>query len=685
VTVTNQTNGCSATANATVLAVATPPTALATAPQILTCAQPEVSIDGTGSSAGPGITYAWSGPNIVSGATTLTPGVILEGDYTLTVTNAANGCSATTTVTVLSNQVLPFAMATAPSILDCSHPDLIISGLGSSTGPNIEYERTGPGILSGGNTLSPLVNMIGAYTIKVTDQTNGCFSIATILVMDNFNQPNASASVAQSLSCVQQQVTLSGTGSSTGANFSYSWSGPGIVSGANTLTPQVNAAGTYTLTVSNQNNGCTKIATVLVASNTTLPQAAAAAPQSLTCTVQQSALSGAGSNTGPNFTYQWAGPGLVSGATTLNPLANVAGTYTMTVTNQTNGCTASATANLLSNTTPPNAAAGPNQNLPCNTATTTLQGSSSTPGVSFQWSTMNGHILNGQNTASPTVDSSGTYTLLVTNPTNGCTSTSEVLVNKPIAIFPQRIITSPDCIPNTGGIAFLGGVGPYQYSIDGGVTLGADSLFAGLDAGVYQTFVQDANGCTETVTVTLPAVLIPKITLDSIVTLKAGESYNLAPSLNLPDNQISQIQWTPSTGLSCTDCLNPVATPTTNMVYTLRVVSINGCPDFAAIGLRIKGEQGIYIPNSFAPEATGENSQFRMYTSRMIENFDMQIFDRWGSLLFESKDPAIGWDGMAKGKPQTPGVYVFAIRFEVTGSDGVKEKKTFLGDLLLYR
>lgn len=685
VTVTNQLNGCAASASATVQAVATPPTALAAAPQILTCAQPEVSLDGTGSSAGPGISYAWSGPNIVSGATTLTPGVILEGDYTLTVTDAANGCTATATIAVLSDQVLPFAFAAAPSILNCSQPDLIMSGLGSSTGPNIVYEWIGPGILSGANTLSPLVNVVGSYTIKVTDQTNGCVAIATAFVMDNFSQPGASASAAQSLNCVQPQVALSGTGSSTGPNFSYSWSGPGIVSGANTLAPQVNAAGTYTITVRDQNNGCTEIATVLVSSNITLPQVSAAAPQSLTCTLQQAALSGVGSDTGPNFSYQWAGPGIVSGATTLSPLVNVAGTYTMTVTNQTNGCTALATTNLLSNTTTPNAEAGPDQNLPCNTPSTALQGSSTTSGVAFAWSTLNGHFLSGQNTATPTVDSSGTYTLLVTNPANGCTSTSEVLVNKPIAIFPQRSITAPDCIPNTGGIAFSGGVGPYQYSIDGGVTLGSDSLFTGLAAGVYQTFVQDANGCEEFVPVTLPSVLIPKIILDSIVDLQAGVAYNLSPALNLSGNQISLIQWTPSTGLSCTDCLNPVATPTTNIVYTLRVVSINGCPDFAAIALRIKGEVGVYIPNSFAPEAAGENSLFRMYTTRVIDNFDMQIFDRWGSLLFVSKDPAIGWDGMAKGKAQAPGVYVYTIQFEVIGADGAKEKKSFVGDVLLFR
>ncbi|MEI6409510.1 MAG: gliding motility-associated C-terminal domain-containing protein [Bacteroidota bacterium] len=685
VTVTNQTNGCSATANATVQAVATPPTALAAAPQSLSCALQQVNLSGAGSSSGPGFSYIWTGPGLVSGTTTLTPTVNAAGNYILKVTNAANGCTATASVTVSGDVTVPQAFASAPGTLNCVQIDLTLSGLGSSSGPNIIYAWSGPGIVSGGNGLSPLVDALGDYVLTVTNQLNGCSSTATATVLGNFNLPTASASVVQTLTCIQLQIALSGTGSSTGTNFSYDWSGPGLVSGANTLAPQVNAAGTYTLKVSDQSNSCSATATVTVVANTTPPQAVATAPQPLTCNVPQAALSGAGSSFGPNFRYNWAGPGIVNGYTSLSPIANVAGTYTMTVTNQTNGCTAIATANLLSNTTPPNAEAGPDQNLPCNTPTTTLQGSSSTAGVSFQWSTLNGHILNGQNTASPTVDSSGAYTLLVTNPANGCTSTSEVIVNKPIAIFPQRSITSPDCIPNTGGIAFLGGVGPYKYSIDGGVTLGSDSLFTGLDAGVYQTFVQDANGCTETAAVTLPAVLIPKITLDSIVNLKAGESYNLAPTLNLPNNQISQIQWMPSTGLSCTDCLNPIATPTTNMVYTLRVVSINGCPDFAAIGLRIKGEVGIYIPNSFAPEAAGENSQFRIYTERVIDNFNMQIFDRWGSLLFESKDPAIGWDGMAKGKPQNPGVYVYAIQFEVTGTDGAKEKKTFLGDVLLWR
>ena len=81
------------------------------------------------------------------------------------------------------------------------------------------------------------------------------------------------------------------------------------------------------------------------------------------------------------------------------------------------------------NSTPPNANAGNNGIILCGTSTVMLSGSSTTSGVTFAWIASNGgNIVSGADTATPTVNTAGTYTLTVTNPANGCTATDDVMV-----------------------------------------------------------------------------------------------------------------------------------------------------------------------------------------------------------------------------------------------------------------
>ena len=71
----------------------------------------------------------------------------------------------------------------------------------------------------------------------------------------------------------------------------------------------------------------------------------------------------------------------------------------------------------------PNCNAGSTMELTCTTTTVVLGGSSTTTGATFSWSTTGGTIDSGGASATPTVSAPGTYTLTVTDPSNGCTST----------------------------------------------------------------------------------------------------------------------------------------------------------------------------------------------------------------------------------------------------------------------
>ena len=497
-TVTNPANGCTATATVNVTQNITPPNANAGAAQVLTCTNTTRVL--TGSSSTGGVTFSWAGPGIVSGGATATPTVNAPGTYTLTVTNPANGCTATSSVNVTQNITPPNVNAGAPQVLSCAVTSINLNGSSSTGGATFSW--SGPGIVSGGTTATPTVNVAGTYTLTVTNPTNGCTATSNTTVTNDVGIPNANAGTPQVLTCTTTSVVLNGSSSTAGVTFA--WAGPGIVSGGATATPTVNAPGTYTLTVTNPANGCTATATVSVTQNITPPNANAGAAQILNCTITSVGLNGSSATVGA--TFSWAGPGIVSGGTTATPTVNQPGTYTLTVTDPANGCTATATANVTQDITPPNANAGTPQVLNCTTTNVSLNGSSLTAGTTFSWAGPG--IVSGGTTATPTVNAPGTYTLTVTNPANGCTATSTVNVTQDItppnvnAGAPQVLSCSVTSI-NLNGSSSTGGA-TFSWAGPGIVSGGTTASPSVNQAGTYiLTMTDPANGCTSTANTTV--------------------------------------------------------------------------------------------------------------------------------------------------------------------------------------
>jgi hypothetical protein len=365
----------------------------------LTCTKTSVIL--SGSSSASGVTYSWSGP---SSSTLQNPSVTLPGTYTLVVTNPTNGCTSSDTAIVSQNITAPSATGTGGK-LTCTKTSVTLTGSSSTSG--VTYSWSGP---SSSTAQNPTVTAPGTYTLVVTNPTNGCTSSDTAMVSQNITAPGATG-IGGKLTCTKTSVTL--TGSSPTSGVTYSWSGPSSSTAQN---PSVTLPGTYTLVVTNPTNGCTSSDTAMVGQNITVPGATGIGGK-LTCTKTSVTLTGSSSTNG--VTYSWSGP---SSSIAQNPTVTLPGTYTLVVTNPTNGCTSSDTAMVSQNI----AAPGANANggiITCRSGSTTLNGSSSTSGVNYSWSGPSSSTL--QN---PLVSVSGIYTLVVTNPVNGCTSTDTALV-----------------------------------------------------------------------------------------------------------------------------------------------------------------------------------------------------------------------------------------------------------------
>ncbi|MEL7220632.1 MAG: gliding motility-associated C-terminal domain-containing protein [Bacteroidota bacterium] len=92
----------------------------------------------------------------------------------------------------------------------------------------------------------------------------------------------------------------------------------------------------------------------------------------------------------------------------------------------------------------------------------------------------------------------------------------------------------------------------------------------------------------------------------------------------------------------------------------------------------------IYMPNIFSPNDDGINDRFFPQSHCGIEDFELQIFDRWGQLVYISADPGKGWDGKVKGQNGDHGVYVWFMSYTVF-ENGYPHQRKQSGEVAIIR
>lgn len=189
------------------------------------------------------------------------------------------------------------------------------------------------------------------------------------------------------------------------------------------------------------------------------------------------------------------------------------------------------------------------------------------------------------------------------------------------------------------------------------------------------------NGCDSVVIVSLE---YNKLSLDlgEDITTLAGDNIQLNPTLN---RACRSVFWTSSDGQVLPDELNIIVQPNVTTTYTLTITDIYACSESDSITISITDERKVYIPNVFSPNYDGFNDVFTIYGSHHIKTASIQVFDSYGSLIYEIIDTPRqeikGWDGTFAYKAASVGVYIYQIELEFI--DGVRE--TFRGTFNLMR
>jgi len=151
-----------------------------------------------------------------------------------------------------------------------------------------------------------------------------------------------------------------------------------------------------------------------------------------------------------------------------------------------------------------------------------------------------------------------------------------------------------------------------------------------------------------------------------------GGSASLSVSPTKAGNTYS---WSPTAGLSCTTCPDPIASPTTSTTYYLTIKDSAGCTKRDSVRIDYNCAN-LTIPNVFTPNGDKLNDLF-FVNATYADSYTIYIYDRWGKEIFTSNQATNPWDGTTKGGSQVPdGVYYYIVKLECGGTK--TEKKGFV-------
>ncbi len=246
--------------------------------------------------------------------------------------------------------------------------------------------------------------------------------------------------------------------------------------------------------------------------------------------------------------------------------------------------------------------------------------------------------------------------------------TTTAVFNSPV--FPYNTV-DPSCYDYSDGqILFgtpMGGLAPYQYSVNQGQSFSQNSSAQGLHAGTYQLVVRDVTGCYNRpleVSIGQPDSLSVQLNIVKIdEPVKIGDYVLLDAT---PSRSVEDVQWLPA-GKGIPNFLRFTATPTETTNFSVVVTDAAGCT--ATDMVRIILEPSIFAPNIFSPTSSNGNERFTLFSKDNLPVNWLRIYDRWGELVFENRgfltnDLASGWDGSFRGSPLTPSVFVFMAEVE---------------------
>jgi len=561
-------------------------------------------------------------------------------DPVLTLSNST-GAPIVQTYTVTTT------LASSPGV--CPNSDSIDVTIHSTSDNTLVVEQCGGDYFFNGTTY----DQSGIYSANYLSMYD-CDSSVT-LDLTIWNDPVIS--VDDETICLNDEVVLQATGALT-----YSWTPalPGAGTDGN-LTVSPASTTVYSVTGTDA-NGCQESASATVTVNS-LPMVIADASPASVCFGDAVALSASG-----GVTYSWTGSSLSDPTAqnqTIQPLNS--GSYEVTGTGG-NGCENSDIVNVTVNPLPiVQINASPVELCAGDSATLAATGANS-----YVWS---GNGINNPNNSIQTVFPNTTQNYLVTGTSLlGCIDTAIVsITTNPLPVL--SITPNQDICSGDSAYIFVQGAAAYEWS-----------PFVPDQDNMQQAIVQPASTTTYTVTGTDLNGCISSINTTVNVLSPPNVDFFMSPyELDVFQNTTTQFInsswnavsyfWDFGDGETSTEespSHSYEVESAGSFSITLFAYNDLGCVDSINHTINVTNGLVYYIPNTFTPDGDMFNQSFKPVFSNGFDpyNFNMQIYDRWGELIYETKDPDYGWDGTYANNRLVPdGTYNYVINYKIPNND----------------
>jgi gliding motility-associated-like protein len=378
----------------------------------------------------------------------------------------------------------------------------------------------------------------------------------------------------------------------------------------------------------------------------------------------------------------------VNGVVTFDGL--VAGDYTATVTDAV-GCETSLDVTLTQPTQLE--ISGGHRDILCtgdNNGIAYAIASGGTTPYTLQWSDQ---LL--QNTDTITNLGPGPYKITITD-FLGCVVDTTMIVVQPLPLSLSFVVGADTCLRQDGAIRTQtqGGTKPYTYiwnSITDSIFYEVNNLenwnyISHLPTGDYTVVVVDSNACEIERTANVPMIVPPMAAFSSIS--KPEELTN--PEVEFFNESLASetYEWHFGDG-GISNALNPQHAYDAPGTFLVMLIAYNepryGCSDTTFRYMEVNPFFTFYIPNSFTPDGDGLNDEFKPVGENFeYESYNMQIYDRWGGLMWQTDNPNRGWDGIDPGSLEVVknGTYIYIFTMKKFNTF---EPKVITGSVSLYR
>jgi gliding motility-associated-like protein len=385
----------------------------------------------------------------------------------------------------------------------------------------------------------------------------------------------------------------------------------------------------------------------------------------------------------------WTGPNNFS-STSQNPdipaTVESAGTYNLFVT--VAGCTSDAGVTTVQVNQPPVATATGPQLVCSNVTSIALKGSVTGGTTTGIWSSSNpkGRFLpsstsvdNVQYIPSADEKASGSVTITLSSTSkDDCTISTSVLNIKygqepgADAGKNQNVCSQDQFVQLAGKVLVPGGTGLWSTATGDGQFHSGNQPNATYSPGVNDlkkgsvmlTFNVDNSGQCYTPSDSVKITFFgpPELTTEKIRYVLRDKTITLHPSVN--DESVSYL-WSPNYNISDIHAKNPVITGSVDTTYNLTITDSLGCITTGTTHIVVS--PSLSVSNAFSPNGDGTNDTWEITGLVAYENATVDVFNRYGTLIFHSKGYGVPWDGKSNGQPVPVGVYYFIVDTKLNG------------------